>query len=550
MATLESGLDESSNLPARPSIASATSYSSCLDLSPLPEDVHLEVYGNSLRDINSFHSVSEGMSPTRKTFPRQQNIAMRKSKQTSSTGTGTGTGDRPRTAPADMDKEEDKEDVAKNSGLRSARYLAMQWRSRSTQWNASSSMHSFLETSTLPSSPPPALKEQTSDSDSDSIGNLSVDESIISQVSEARSFIDNWKLRASMSQESDDDGVEAAVTDSLRSGETEKMSRNLRSAPDNIISRSGDGDGDGDGDEFHIEKTFGFATREKIDERDTIRENASTTAGPRSQSSKKSTSDRSVTTNIDSQRTIKSSGGIHPDRRNNSIPVIPSTATTSPQKELLRRQSPRSIIVPPATTQKTKPTINHTTLEHQLKKAQSIQGLLEQLKKQGGSARQPKTKTTSRANEIKTPEPLKRTYPTPQKAPQKKIAIPEPTKTKPKPIKWDIYDFVFSFSLLTNEEKAPPPGDYIPDDEITSYKSKLIVRTKLLHDIMNQFAEALRKIRSLSNERGKFMMCPPDIVPNTKHVRRDGEFHPCCSIFGHTIVSFLFLHFVQQYQFI
>ena len=533
MATLESGLDASSNLPARPSIASARSYSSCLDLSPLPEDVHLEVYGNSLRDINSFHSVSEGISPTSKTFPRQRNIAMRKSKQTSSTGTG----DRPRTAPADMDKEEDKEDVAKNSGLRSARYLAMQWRSRSTQWNASSSMRSFSETSTLPSSPPPALKEQTSDSDSDSIDNHSVDESIISQVSEARSFIDNWKLRASMSQESDDDGGEAAFTDSLRSGETEKMSRNLRSAPDNIISRSGDGD------EFHIEKTFGFATREKIDERDTIRENASTTAGPRSQPSNKSTGDRSVTTNIDSQRTIKSSGGTHPDRRKNSIPVIRNTATTSPQKELLRRQSPRSIIAPPTITQKTKPTINHTTLEHQLKKAQSIQGLLEQLKKQGGSARQPKTKTTSRANKIKTPEPLKRTYPTPHKAPQKKIAIPESTKTKPKPIKWDIYDFVFSFSLLTNEEKAPPPGDYIPDDEITSYKSKLIVRSKLLYDIMNQFADALRKIRSLSNERGKFMMCPPDIVPNTKHVRRDGEFHPCCSAFGHTIVSFFISSF-------
>ncbi|GFH50351.1 hypothetical protein CTEN210_06827 [Chaetoceros tenuissimus] len=110
---------------------------------------------------------------------------------------------------------------------------------------------------------------------------------------------------------------------------------------------------------------------------------------------------------------------------------------------------------------------------------------------------------------------------------QRKLQKPTPeTKLPKQKITWDIFEFMFSFSLLTSIEKAPPLGDYIPDEEASSYKNKLKIRSPLLHDVILAFANGLRQIRSLSNENGKFMMITPDCAPVVKHVKRDKSYKP------------------------
>ena len=108
---------------------------------------------------------------------------------------------------------------------------------------------------------------------------------------------------------------------------------------------------------------------------------------------------------------------------------------------------------------------------------------------------------------------------------QRKVQKPTPeTKLPKQKITWDIFEFMFSFSLLTSIEKAPPLGDYIPDEEASSYKNKLKVKSPLLNDVILAFANGLRQIRSLSNENGKFMMITPDCAPVVKHVKRDSKY--------------------------
>ena len=108
---------------------------------------------------------------------------------------------------------------------------------------------------------------------------------------------------------------------------------------------------------------------------------------------------------------------------------------------------------------------------------------------------------------------------------QRKVQKPTPeTKLPKQKITWDIFEFMFSFSLLTSIEKAPPLGDYIPDEEASSYKNKLKVKSPLLNDVILAFANGLRQIRSLSNENGKFMMVTPDCAPVVKHVKRDSKY--------------------------
>jgi hypothetical protein len=133
---------------------------------------------------------------------------------------------RPNTAPVPSKENHIVRDLEKqNSNFRSARYLAMQWRSRSAQWSASSSIRTFKTSSSLFSSPPPPpLREYDSDSDS-SMQNISADDSVVSQVSEAHKMLETWKHRSmslstenqssflSVSENDDDD--EKTLRDSL-----------------------------------------------------------------------------------------------------------------------------------------------------------------------------------------------------------------------------------------------------------------------------------------------------------------------------------------------
>ena len=108
---------------------------------------------------------------------------------------------------------------------------------------------------------------------------------------------------------------------------------------------------------------------------------------------------------------------------------------------------------------------------------------------------------------------------------RRKVQKPTPeTKLSKQKITWDIFEFMFSFSLLTSIEKAPPLGDYIPDEEASSYKNKLKIKSPLLNDVILAFTNGLRQIRSLSNENGKFMMITPDCAPVVKHVKRDSKY--------------------------
>ena len=96
--------------------------------------------------------------------------------------------------------------------------------------------------------------------------------------------------------------------------------------------------------------------------------------------------------------------------------------------------------------------------------------------------------------------------------------------TEQKPIQWEEHDVIFTFGLLTTPSDAPPTGKYkIEDEESTSYKNKLKTKSKLLHDILSNFGEIIRRTKSLGNGSTKYMMCSPDLIPRPVRVGREGK---------------------------
>ena len=458
-ATIESRVVAPSRLLQRPATANIRSYSSYLDSSPVPENVGLEF---STTTSSSFDSAGADAKIPERFVPRKRNITMTKPQNSAQR--------RPQTAPAANSSKHS----TTSASLRSARYLATQWRSRSTQWSASSSVRGFSETDALPSSPPPALEQNKYDSDSDSDFSItdSVDESVMSQISEARSFLESWKLRASMSQDSDDDDYK----DSMRSVETRKMSANLRK------SKSAD--------EFQTEESFSFMP----------------SMGPRGEEREQRGEKKNMSTCTGGKDTgkLKIAGIVQSpkDIRGTAVDVYASPQT----------------LLSPANSQHSSFRNNVDMRFEPSSAAHTVRGEKPETPHQKVLQKrvpQPKPK----ADRITTPEPLKKIYPIANRMTKNNTSEPE----KIKPITWDVYDFVFTFGVLTNQAKAPPTGEYVPDDECPSFKSKLVAKSKLLHDILNKFADDLRRIKSLSNERGKYMMCPPDCTPTVKNVRRDGK---------------------------
>ncbi len=450
MATIDTSAVElrSSRMHRPVSAGDPRPYSSYLDPTPVPDNVGI---GSTPTISNSFDSASTDARKIMENLARERKSIMRSYKRNSES--------RPQTAPVNNNVP-----ASSTASLRSAKYLATQWRSRSTQWSASSSMRGFSESSSLPSSPPPALKEKDSDSDSDfSVTDASVDESVMSQVSEARSVLESWKLRASMSRDSEDN--EDEFGDSLRSFETQKTRNNTHKARD----------------EFRVDPSSHYTPFERTLLR-----------SGHSNRKKVSSQPNPGTSNID--------GPSAPFGDNSSF-------TKADPRQANGYASPRTVLSPSNSKQS-----KNETYESE------ISNLYHREEIQMRNA-----KKANRTDIIKTPEPLKRTYPVAH-GKLSKNSSGEVLQLKPsKPIKWEEYDFVFTFGLLTNGAKAPPEGDYIPDDECYSYRCKLAFKSKLLYDILNKFADNLRQIRSLSNERGKYMMCPPDCTPAVKNVRRDGE---------------------------
>ena len=413
---------------------------------------------------------------------------------------------RPNSAPASPDNKELLLNPAghleaQNANFRSARYLATQWSSRSTQWSASSSMKNFKDVSSSSKqvTPPPALREHESDSESD---DGSLDESVISQVSEARKMLDSWMHRSSSvsSHKSSNNGIEKTLA---------KPS-----------------------DHFEMADSFGFAVAAKPH----VKSDAATIASKQNDSfmfsaqssfkMMKGISTDSIHAPEKTTRMYLQSGGF----------TTPESPSTAPSQE----ESPRTVMVSPGTQPNKSQTLkkvmmnglrqskSHSSSKHvpagpeqnHVKQEAKLRMLNKVHVKQRESAKHLSSTVTS-----STTVPKRSTITTSNagKVKNQKPAAVGKVRKEPRKITWDIFEFVFTFSLLTSEMKAPPIGEYVPDDDCSSYRMKLKFRTKLLHEILNKFAVTLRRIRSLSNEHGKYMMCTPDCTPSMKHVRRDGE---------------------------
>mmetsp|Transcript_25232 Transcript_25232/g.31811 ORF Transcript_25232/g.31811 Transcript_25232/m.31811 type:complete len:561 (-) Transcript_25232:94-1776(-) len=102
----------------------------------------------------------------------------------------------------------------------------------------------------------------------------------------------------------------------------------------------------------------------------------------------------------------------------------------------------------------------------------------------------------------------------------------ESPKANPNAIKWEEHNVVFTFGLLTAETSGPPAGEYQSDKEIVAYGKKLKSRSKMLHEIMTNFGEIIRRTKSLGNGSTKYMMCSPDCVPRPVSVKRDALYNP------------------------
>ena len=463
---------------------------------------------------------------------------------------------RPRTAPASPDEKQTEDLAVQNSNIRSARYLTMQWRSRSTQWDASSSMRSFKDPSSKQSEAPPALREYDSDSDSD---NGSIDESVQSQVSEAHKMIESWKNRPLSGSSNGGGSFNGNQTreDSLRSTKTEKTK--------NSLSRPSD--------EFGMANSFDFAFAAQHVESSTVKDPISSNQYDESMRPIESRVGIAKEIDIDvlqdvfgSQSTSKTSGG--DDKGADPKSYLEPAAITAggfitPNIQInsfLEGQSPRTVIISSDAYPNTSLSYEKEMIKDQIPLPERLQNhnqyneeekqevhtitpekLVESLEKSLPPAiipieplKSPPPTTsplTTVSKQSHTNGNTNSTAPTAEpkaiiKNTQAKIRQLTPAtklRKEPKKIVWDLFEFVFTFSLLTCEAKVPPTGDYTPDEECSSFKCKLKFRSKLLHEILNRFAVTLRRIRSSSNENGKFMMCPPDCTPAMKHVRRDGE---------------------------
>ena len=461
---------------------------------------------------------------------------------------------RPRTAPVSPEERQTQDLAVQNSNFRSARYLSLQWRSRSTQWNASSSMRSFKDPSSKQSEAPPALREHDSDSDSD---NGSIDESVQSQVSEAYKMIESWKNRPLSGSSGRSFNGNQPREDSLRSTQTEKTK--------NTLSRPSD--------EFGMANSFDFAftAQSHVESSSTVTDPSlnQNDAFMRPIESRVGTAmENDIDDAFGSQRTLKTSGG--DDRGADPKSYLEPAAITaggfitpnSPINSFLEEESPRTVMISSDAYPKTNLSYEKEMIKDQIPPLEPLQNhnqyreeekqevhtitpekRIESLKKslppaiiplESLKSLPPSTSPlTTVSKQSHTNGNTNATTPGPTTEPK---AIIKKTQTKirqlspeiklrkePKKIVWDVFEFVFTFSLLTSEAKVPPTGDYTPDDECSSFKFKLRFRSKLLHEILNRFAVTLRRIRSSSNENGKFIMCPPDCTPAMKHVRRDGE---------------------------
>jgi hypothetical protein len=473
---------------------------------------------------------------------------------------------RPRTAPESPEKKQIEDLAVQNSNFRSARYLSMQWSSRSTQWDARSSMRSFKDPSSKQSKAPPALREYHSDSDSDS-DNGSIDESVQSQVSEAHKMIESWKNRP-LSGSSNGGGNGSfngnqPREDSLRSTKTEKTK--------NSLSRPSDEFGMANSFDFafsslHVESSSTSAVKDPIssDQYDDPMRPIESRVGIAKEI------DIDVLQDVfGSQRTSKTSGGN--DRGADPKSYLEPAAITAggfltpdiPLNSFQEDQSPRTVIISSDAYPNTSLSYEKEMIKHQSTLPEPLQNHNNEYKEEEKQEVHTVTpKKLIRSSEkslppaikpiqsLKSPPPTisplttvakqshtndntNSTVSTPTSEPkaiikniQAKIRQVTPElklRKEQKKIVWDVFEFVFTFSLLTCEAKVPPTGDYTPDEECSSFKCKLKFRSKLLHNILNRFAVTLRRIRSSSNENGKFMICPSDCTPAMKHVHRDGE---------------------------
>lgn len=462
----------------RPRSAGSRS-SSFLNLSPLPEDVDI-----SLGDVPS---VSRSFDSVGADQEKHEHLEMKNRSEKMT---------RPVTAPEMSIR-------AQSPHLRSAKYLASQWRSRATQWSASSSMRNFKETSSLPSSPPPPLSEHDSDSDSCGKSTTSLDESIQSRVSDAHSVLEPWKNRA-------DSNCDNQSLKTVKTGNKD-------------TSGGDDNDDAYDDAEFSpedISKSFGFALKvpEKDDNTKRIQQHVSkeitedykSPPDPSQNSHRHQRIPRETWTNTKVQTPDWS------DTSPRSVVTTNSIDSSLPHDQQILRDKKKEILN--STKGEKRDMATHATSKVVSTKEKSIH----------------LTSTDERSSH----KHLQKT----RNSPQQKLQNSSKVEIRPatEPTRWAQYEVIFTFSLLTSPERAPPIGVYIPEDEVCSFKEKLQHRSKLLYAIMGKFATTLQKIKSLSNEKGKYMMCPRDCTPTTRFVQRDGMSNTYLLLFKAAVAKCLY----------
>eukprot|EP00557_Chaetoceros_sp_GSL56_P003049 CAMPEP_0176491798 /NCGR_PEP_ID=MMETSP0200_2-20121128/8628_1 /TAXON_ID=947934 /ORGANISM="Chaetoceros sp., Strain GSL56" /LENGTH=542 /DNA_ID=CAMNT_0017889259 /DNA_START=86 /DNA_END=1714 /DNA_ORIENTATION=+ len=442
---------------------------------------------------------------------------------------------RPKTAPATSEEPNIVRNLEKqNSNFRSARYLALQWRSRSAQWSVTSAMHSSKTSSSLVSSPPPPLKEYDSDSES-SYDNASADESVVSQVSEAYKVLETWKSRSASlsvgnrsSSHSDSDEEEEDVDDNDHdhddvddmTGDQDMGNKDPKNSKESNL------------DEFEMPKdpfTFAFARKGNTQEMKSI----SLTSKHVSISQHGPPKDHH-SVNV---RNIPSVSTMQPQKRNENQPTNPSNHPDDHEEEVLRHLY--------STPDPSKPSTYKKILQTQLELAKSRVTLQQHqvnntktntLQNQTMPSKLKSTSTLNNNNNSSSSSSSNNNNNNNKNNIQRMshhAHNPNPSssineKETTNKITWDVFHFVFTFSLLTNLQKAPPTGDYVPDDKCPAFKDKLKFKSKLLYDILQHFSTMLAKLPSASKERNgkKFMMLSPDCIPSLKYVRRDYSYKP------------------------
>lgn len=162
----------------------------------------------------------------------------------------------------------------------------------------------------------------------------------------------------------------------------------------------------------------------------------------------------------------------------------------------------------------------------------SVQERIEAVKRAKAAAEKKKAKKTSTKSKKSS---RSRTSPrsSPTTTPTKTQEVKK-TSENAKPIRWEEHNVVFTFGLLTTYKNAPPKGVYpSEEDKAVSYKDTLRYKSKLLHELMTNFGEIIRRTKALGDGSTKYMMCSPDCVPRPVSVKRDGKFH--CKFSGHTV---------------